>query len=474
MEDKREVQYDFCPKCGAMARNGVCSSCGHVNPQYKGAAGNAWEEGNHNKTGEEDTVWQAGKEMTEQKPTEPEMGAEGGSREPRPYEAVFDQYNRKDFETAGQNSETTGQNSQIPGESSAGAYYGSPYSEYANQISYTNGAIPPDKPEKDNNGKVVAIILSCIGFVVLLLVLMGLFVYQAANKLNDQKPDKSQEESRFDNKDDDKEDFNDFFGEESEEEESEEEYNYRDFYDNAVERNQTDNNGSGWEDNGKSEVIGGKSYGFSPEDDYYKELKTILRSDLPYSIKFDTASYRDRNGDVDISCYYPIIEGEIANRSYLNDIIYEEYQYFLDFYEDNMQDDMRDEDYFICTLEGYVTYMDEKTLSIVFAEDADTQDYFLLALYCINIDVENGVVLNNTELLEVNDDFSVDFRVREGEQNGSDTLDWYTDQELTQMFSDPVSLIVFYTPLGMEVGLNHDFGWATTTYKDYEKYLKRF
>lgn len=463
MEDKREVQYDFCPRCGATARNGVCTSCGYVNPQYKGNDGNT-EEPAHLQTRYEADVRLAETDRVMEKPVEPQMGM-GEERKtespaPRPYEAVLDSYN-------GQASAASGQNAQASGETPTGAYYGSPYSEYANHISYTNGAIPPDKPEKDNNGKVVAIILSCIGLVILLLILMGLFVYQTANKLNDKRNESILDEFETDDRDRDRDDSDDFFAEESEEEE----YNYKDFYENAVGGNKE---GSSNQEDDEREVIGGKSYGFSPEDDYYKELKTILRNDLSYSIKFDTASYQDRNGDVDISCYYPIIEGDIANKSYLNEIIYEEYEYFVDFYEDNLQDEMWDDDYFTCTIDGYVTYMDEKTLSIVFAEDADTQDYFLIALYCINIDVENGVILNNTEILETNDDFSVDFRVREGEQNDSDILDLYTDQELTEMLSNPVNLIIFYTPLGMEVGLNHDYGWATTTYKDYEKYLKRF
>lgn len=176
-----------------------------------------------------------------------------------------------------------------------------------------------------------------------------------------------------------------------------------------------------------------------------------------------------------IGCTYPVLSGDIPNCEYLNQTIYEEYRYFVDFYKEKVREDMTEDEYFSCTLLGYVTYMDEEHLSIVFSEDANwNDDYFLVSLYCINIDVEQGVVQNNTELLEINDEFSVEFRIREGEQNVSNTLDVYTDQELTEMLSDSVDLIVFYTPLGMEVGVNHDVGWATATYKDYEKYLKHF
>ena len=39
-------------------------------------------------------------------------------------------------------------------------------------------------------------------------------------------------------------------------------------------------------------------------------------------------------------------------------------------------------------------------------------------------------------------------------------------------------MIAFYTPLGMEIGLNYEdvgsSGWFTVTYKDYDRYLSKF
>ena len=42
------------------------------------------------------------------------------------------------------------------------------------------------------------------------------------------------------------------------------------------------------------------------------------------------------------------------------------------------------------------------------------------------------------------------------------------------MLNDDDSLIIFYTPLGMEVGFNYYYGWVTVTYKDYQKYKSLF
>ena len=48
-------------------------------------------------------------------------------------------------------------------------------------------------------------------------------------------------------------------------------------------------------------------------------------------------------------------------------------------------------------------------------------------------------------------------------------------QEITDYFNSN-AVIVFYTPMGMEIGFNYDDGyaWVTATYEDYEDYLKVF
>ena len=92
-----------------------------------------------------------------------------------------------------------------------------------------------------------------------------------------------------------------------------------------------------------------------------------------------------------------------------------------------------------------------------------------------NVDMEMGIVLNNTHLLAVDDGFSVDFRERCKLQNGEiEELEYMSDQEITYYLTDNDYLIVFYTPLGMEVGFNYYEGWVTVTYKDYEKYQEKF
>ena len=405
MENKKDAQYDFCPKCGALARDGVCTSCGYQNPQVTAESAAIQTEENSQ---ENSYVY------TEQKPQEN-------------FYVYSDQ---------------------------------NPYAEYVNRTAYENGAIPPDFPQKTGKGKTIAVVGACI---VLLLTLLGCVAYQltvsgkqtalvketnpfAGKEPIFQVPDKEPDSAK------------------EEPEENLEDYDYENFYKNIMERAK------------RNEKESDKNH--SPEscedENGYYVLQTTLREDLPYYVTFAEEEYEEEDRNVSIYCSYPVLGGDIPNREYLNQMIYDEYQYFYDYYKDNVEDDLDSDEAYRCFVEGYVAYMDEEKISIVFSENAEWADYYMLTLYCINIDVENGVILDNTAILDVDDAFSVDFRIREEKQNKSNSLDWYTDQELTEMLNDSLDLIVFYTPLGMEIGVNHANGWCTVTYRDYEKYLKRF
>ncbi len=125
---------------------------------------------------------------------------------------------------------------------------------------------------------------------------------------------------------------------------------------------------------------------------------------------------------------------------------------------------------------GYVTYMSEKILSVIYVEYGYLNGSYLESyVVSYNVDMETGMLMNNTHLLAVDDNFSVDFRKRCELQNGViENLDYMSDQEITYYLTDSDYLIIFYTPLGMEVGFNYYDGWVTVTYRDYEKYQKKF
>ncbi|MCM1048005.1 MAG: hypothetical protein NC433_06245 [Clostridiales bacterium] len=216
------------------------------------------------------------------------------------------------------------------------------------------------------------------------------------------------------------------------------------------------------------------------DDDEYYEFHDDLKNNLSYSIEWDYFEYELDDEDVSIYVDYPVIVGDdVPNLDKLNARIEREATSFQDYYED-MYSKYMDEDgnsYFYVNATGYVTYMSESVLSIAFQEETQSNYFGAVYVYCINIDMNSGVIMENTDILEVDDDFSVDFRKRSEKQNGvSDSLDSMSDQEITKLLKSEDNLIIFYTPQGMEIGVNYGdgYGWITVTYHDYKKYLKVF
>lgn len=218
-------------------------------------------------------------------------------------------------------------------------------------------------------------------------------------------------------------------------------------------------------------------YEYDYGDDGYYYLQDDIKYDLSYGIDFDFFEYETDDEDVNIMVTYPIITGEnVPNLEKLNDTIYSEVEIITEYFEEDYAPYMEknEDSYFSATAICYVTYMDEDKLSVVYQERIYADTYDLAYLECINIDMKNGVVLDNEEMLDIDDEFSVDFRTRSDEQNDEIyALTNMTDQEITGYFNSP-DVIVFYTPLGMEIGFNYEEGWVTVTYEEYEQYLKVF
>ena len=212
------------------------------------------------------------------------------------------------------------------------------------------------------------------------------------------------------------------------------------------------------------------------DDDEYYTLHDDIKK-LSYSINWEYFEYDVDNENVSIIVDYPEVSGShVPNLDKINRAIANEISVFTDYYEEEYSRYMTDDDsYFNAYASGYVTYMSEDVLSVVFSETVYTNYYNSAYLYCINIDMKDGVILENTDIISVDDDFSVDFRYRSDEQNGTiDEVDMMSDQEITELLTSGSNLIIFYTPQGMEIGFNYDQGWVTVTYHDYRDYLKIF
>ena len=220
--------------------------------------------------------------------------------------------------------------------------------------------------------------------------------------------------------------------------------------------------------------------GQDPDIPYYSGPYNSLRDDLSYEITFTEAIYYATNLNASVDVEYPqIVSDDMENMDYINEALRYEFEYYRDYFSTEYKDYMTsEEDVFACEVDSFVTYMDEKILSVVFYEKIALklgyETYQGINFYCLNFNLEMGTLLENTEVLRLDEDFAVDFRRREVEENGEEALTAYSDQEILRMLKDGTRLVLFYTPMGLEVGLNLDERIVYVTYDDYKNYLNNF
>ncbi|WP_337663765.1 hypothetical protein, partial [Suilimivivens sp.] len=204
-------------------------------------------------------------------------------------------------------------------------------------------------------------------------------------------------------------------------------------------------------------------------DEEYYDFEQDIRDDLSYEVEleeFDKEDYDCPEGtEARLAITYPVVTGDIPNVEEINRKLYEEVT-AADEYITAVADLMEDGDSFEYQSECYVTYMDEDILSVAFQERGILNDSMIGAvIVSMNFDLQTGLPVGNTGILDIDDEFAIDFRKRCEEQNGEiNGLNYYSDQQIREYLTNENSLIIFYTPLGMEVGINYDDGWATVTY----------
>ncbi len=339
--------------------------------------------------------------------------------------------------------------------------YGNPYQQqgggnggqppFGGQPPYDNPYSPYAAPQKkQRTGLIVGIVIAII---VLFLIAVFALANKAVNLISEKKDDLRPDVYEFDNDYDYEYDIDDFLNDYDDD--YGDEYDYDDYFD--------------YDDD--------YGYSYDYNDDRYYTLHDEIREDLSYSIEFSGLDYETEYENVYIYASMPVVLGEdVTNLGTINEEIQREANEVVEFFEDEYESRIKeDEDaYFEAVVEPYVAYMDEDKLSIVYDERIYTDTVSGVCLICVNVDMKNGVVLDNEDMLSINDDFTVDFRTRSDEQNGEiDTLSYMTDQQITDYFTSD-NLIVFYTPKGMEIGFNYEEGWVTVTYEDYEQYLNVF
>ncbi|MCD8098018.1 MAG: hypothetical protein LUE31_08290 [Lachnospiraceae bacterium] len=201
----------------------------------------------------------------------------------------------------------------------------------------------------------------------------------------------------------------------------------------------------------------------SADDDYYEEFVNSTAQGLSYSVDwhYETIYPDDELSDGYFSVEYPTLTGDDEE---LLEAISDELRELAFFYEDYYTD----EDAYVYVT-AYVTYMDEELLSVLFNYEVYGSDSSLYWLSAVNYDMSTGETIPYSEILEEEDDGTLAqrFRSQSETQNCSiSDLSAMSDEELLAYLTDDTTRVVFYTPVGVELGFNYDSGWVTVTLKD--------
>ena len=222
-----------------------------------------------------------------------------------------------------------------------------------------------------------------------------------------------------------------------------------------------------------------ETYVPSADDDYYVTLANAVRDDLSYSIEWEEYDLTDdETGATAVGRYPHLVGGNIPQMEELNELIETEATYFSTLY-DYYRSWQGENVVYNVESTGYVTYMDEEKISIVLEESYVMDGQSSISLYSINIDLISGEVLNNGSMIEYSQQLVDEFRSQNDYQNGQvDAVENMDDEQLQDFLSDENTNIVFYTPVGLEIGFNYttsySTGWVTATIKNYERYVTKF
>ena len=225
--------------------------------------------------------------------------------------------------------------------------------------------------------------------------------------------------------------------------------------------------------------------------DYYEPFCDSI-DEVSYSEQYQISRkyffYDDMMGNyrIQASVAYPELSGNIPNLDDLNQQIYDRCASdFLNYLNGSSPYSQYVFEKITFASDSYITYNDGKKMSILLDCVVHTDDYWNNLdsyIYAINIDLEKGEIIENDEIIDMDEAFAKEFRERCLTQNGSNTaLDPLSDKEVLQYLKSKENNIMFFTPLGLEVGMHYMYkddilarGWMTITlkYGEFEDKLK--
>lgn len=199
----------------------------------------------------------------------------------------------------------------------------------------------------------------------------------------------------------------------------------------------------------------------SEKDDYYEEITDAVASDLDYRVIWGSLSLRpdDDEDSCAYECIYPVLTGEGEEEKYaaMNRILEDMVCKYKDGYQEY--------DSGIASY-GYVTYMDEEKISVVVKHSFYEKKTTTPRIEAVSLKIDTGEIISHEEMAQVDEELAWQFRSRNAHQNGTvEFVDELSDEELMEYLKSGEDSVMFYTPVGLEIGFNYDGGWVTVTLK---------
>ena len=214
---------------------------------------------------------------------------------------------------------------------------------------------------------------------------------------------------------------------------------------------------------------------------YYENFEDSIDTSVSYKVKREFDSIYNKKLNVCLRCSYIQLEGDIPNLTDINAKLKEYGRYYLAYYEDNKNTidevlESNKEYNYVSDSKSYVPYNDSDNISVVIQDDVYLAGRSDIHLSAVNINLITGTILDNSGILNLPDDYGAVFRERSEKQNGHiEALTRASDELILSYLKDPENQIVFYTPIGLEVGFEYTAGgttgWVTISLKDYQDLL---
>lgn len=199
----------------------------------------------------------------------------------------------------------------------------------------------------------------------------------------------------------------------------------------------------------------------SPSDKYYEEIVSSTVRGLSYDIAWNSSTIYPDDEDVMASFYYyyPVLIGSDA--AFIDDINAEISRHALSYKAVSMEGDNYG------SVNGYVTYMSEERLSVVFLCYYDENGVMKQYISALNFDMTTGEIIPIEDIIP-QFEFVAEFRKTCELQNGYYSmlqLEEMTDEEIMEAITNPETGVAFYSPVGIDLGFNYPDGWMTVTMK---------